>query len=210
VFLVSFISSLMASVLCWGSYLGWAFLGFAFLTQTAAAWDLVRQRAFPVFPAGIAMAAAVLGVGFTIYVPVAELLWMYAFPASAQGTTGAGYLVNCQAYKDKGPVPGQWIWLHDQSHAGGLAGQVVAVAGQEVEWTGRRWQVDGKVLRFMHPGSLPYYPVSWRFQVPRDHVLIDQEPAETGSPAPLSIVSRDKIVGRAWARYYPFWDRCLL
>ena len=60
-----------------------------------------------------------------------------------------------------------------------LAGQVIAIAGQEVEWTGRRWRVDGKDLRFMHPGALPFYPASWRFQVPRDHVLIDQEPSTT-------------------------------
>src|SRR5271166_4930811 len=28
--------------------------------------------------------------------------------------------------------------------------------------------------------------------------------------SPLVIVSKEQIVGRAWARYYPFWERCLL
>jgi len=33
----------------------------------------------------------------------------------------------------------------------------------------------------------------------------------TAEPSsPLVIVSKEQIVGRAWARYYPFWERCLL
>jgi hypothetical protein len=210
VFLVSFAASLAASLLCWGNFLGWVFLGFAFLTHTAATLDLVRQRAFPVFHARITLVAVIFGLGVSFYVPLAKLLSLYAFPALSSEAPGVGYLVNSRAYLERGPVPGQWIWLHDRSHATGVAGQVIAVAGQEVEWTGRRWEVDGKALRFTHPGSLPYYPASWRFQVPRDHVLIDRELATMGPPPALTIVSQDQIVGRAWARYYPFWDRCLL
>ncbi len=89
---------------------------------------------------------------------------------------------------------------------------MLAVAGQEVEWTGRRWRVDGKDLQSEHPGALPYYPDAWRFQVPPNHVLIGPETASaTAEPgSPLVIVSKEQIVGRAWARYYPFWERCLL
>jgi len=33
----------------------------------------------------------------------------------------------------------------------------------------------------------------------------------TAEPSsPLVIVSKEQIVDRAWARYYPFWERCLL
>ena len=60
--------------------------------------------------------------------------------------------------------------------------------------------------------ALPYYPDAWRFQVPPNHVLIGPETASaTAEPgSPLVIVSKEQIVGRAWARYYPFWERCLL
>jgi hypothetical protein len=214
VFLLSFVATLVACVLCWGSLLGWAFLGFAFLTQSAAVLDVVQQRAFPAIHPGIAVGAITLSIGLAIYLPLAGLLWLHAFPVLSSRMPGTGYLVDREAYEGGEPVAGQWVWMRDCSRSVGLAGQVIAIAGQEVEWTGRRWRVDGKDLLFMHPGALPFYPASWRFQVPRDHVLIDQEPSTTptpiGSVAPLAIVSRDRIVGRAWARYYPFWDRCLL
>jgi len=92
------------------------------------------------------------------------------------------------------------------------AGQVVAVAGREVGWTGRRWLVDGKDLQSKLPAALPYYPNAWRFQVPPNHVAIGPETTSaTAEPSsPLVIVSKEQIVGRAWARYYPFWERCLL
>src|SRR5208282_2321989 len=49
-------------------------------------------------------------------------------------------------------------------------------------------------------------------QVPPNHVLIGPETASaTAEPgSPLVIVSKEQIVGRAWARYYPLWERCLL
>ena len=214
VFLVSFVASLAATVLCWGNPLGWVFLGFAFLTQSAALGDVIRQRSFPVFHSSIALAAISLSIGLTMYVPAGRFLWLYAFPARSADAPGACYLINCRAYQEDQPVPGEWIWMRDRSRVNGLAGQVIAVAGQEVEWTGRRWRVDGKDLRVVHPGSLPFYPASLRFQVPRDHVLIDQEPdaaqSKTRPLTSLALVGRNQIVGRAWARYYPFWDRCLL
>ncbi|MGC8642640.1 MAG: hypothetical protein ACP5XB_22510 [Isosphaeraceae bacterium] len=214
VFLVSFGASLAALVLCWGNVLGWVFLGFAFLTQSAAIVDVIRQRSFPAFHMGVALAAISLSIGLTVYVPTVRFLWLYAFPASSADAPGTSYLINRRAYQANEPARGEWIWMRDRSQAHGLAGQVIAVAGQEVEWTGRRWRVDGEDLQLVHPGSLPYYPARLRFQVPRDHVLIDRElgPAslKTQPQTALAIVGRDQIVGRAWARYYPFWDRCLL
>jgi hypothetical protein len=47
---------------------------------------------------------------------------------------------------------------------------------------------------------------------PREPVLVEPEddvasPPATGS---LLLVSQDRIVGRAWAQFYPVWDRRLL
>ncbi len=211
VYFVSFLTALGTSLFCWGSLLGWFFLAICFLTHLAAALDVVRQRAFPVFPFSVALAAAILGIGLTVYLPIGALLRFCAFPASS-GVTGEGYLVNRLAYQERTPAPGHYIWLRSSPVSSPRAGQVLAVAGQEVEWTGRRWRVDGKDIQSEHPGAFPYYPNAWRFQVPLNHVLIG--PETTGATAepglPLVIVSRDQIVGRAWARYYPLWERCLL
>ncbi len=55
-------------------------------------------------------------------------------------------------------------------------------------------------------------PECRRFQVPPNHVVIGPETTSaTAEPSsPLVIVSKEQIVGRAWARYYPSWERCLL
>jgi hypothetical protein len=91
-------------------------------------------------------------------------------------------------------------------------GWVVAVAGQEVEWMGKRWLVDGKELVNPPLEMYPRYPDGWRFRVPENHVVVgpDSSGDPKDLPSPLVLVSRDQIVGRAWARYYPVWDRSLL
>lgn len=207
VFLVSFLSALGTSLFCWGKPLGWVLLGFAVLTHAVASLDVLRQRSFPVFPTKIATSAMIVVMVLVVYLPLAALLWLYALPTRADGESGEGYLVNCLAYQKQELLPGQWIWLRLPPRPSGCAGRVVAIAGQEVEWTGRRWRVDGKDLAATHPGALPYYPEGWRFRVPEHHVLIGSEPSAL---QPLLIVTRDQIVGRAWARYYPIWERCLL
>src|SRR5271157_4247779 len=175
VYLVSFLTSLGTSLFCWGSLLGWCFLAFCFLTHLAAALDVVRQRAFPVYPRSVALAAAILGMGLTVYLPIGALLRFCAFSTCSDGASGVGYLVNRVAYQEREPSPGHciWMWLSPESNL--RAGQVVAVAGQEIEWTGRRWRVDGKDLQSKLPAALPYYSNAWRFQVPPNHVVIGPE-----------------------------------
>ena len=120
--------------------------------------------------------------------------------------------MNRLAYQEREPSPGHCIWMRLSPASNPRAGQVVAVAGREVEWTGRRWRVDGKDLQSKLPAALPYYPNAWRFQVPPNHVVIGPETTSaTAEPSsPLVIVSKEQIVGRAWARYYLFWECCLL
>jgi hypothetical protein len=212
VLLISFVSALGASLFCWGMPVAWSLLGFAFLTHAVASLDVLRQRSFPVFPSRIASSATIVVMIAVIYLPLIGLLCLLALPTRTDGDSGTGYLVNGLAYRKEKPQPGQWVWLCLAPRPGGCAGQVIATAGQEVEWTGRRWLVDGKDLSSTHPGTLPYYPESWRFRVPEHHVLVGSEPSthEAEPSSPLLLVSQDKIVGRAWARYYPFWERCLL
>ena len=83
VYLLTFLSSLGTSLFCWGSRFGWCFLAFCCLTHLAASLDVVRQRAFPVFPRKAALAAALLGFGLTLYLPIGFLLHSYAFATSA-------------------------------------------------------------------------------------------------------------------------------
>ena len=105
VYLVSFHTSLVTTLFCWGSLLGWCFLTFCFLTHMAASLDVLRQRAFPVFPRKVALAAAVLGMGLTVYLPIGTLLRLCAFSTCSEGTTGIGYLVNRLAYQEREPAP---------------------------------------------------------------------------------------------------------
>ena len=62
------------------------------------------------------------------------------------------------------------------------------------------------------PPRTSAWPQACRFKVPPDQVLVEPEedggsPATTGS---LVLVAQDQIIGRAWAQYYPVWDRRLL
>jgi TM2 domain-containing membrane protein YozV len=211
VFLLTFISALSTILFSWGSVLGWGFFGLALVTHLVSSLDILHQRSFPVFPRITALAATSVATILFIYLPMAAVLELYAFPAHSEHSTNAGYLVNRLAYEAAEPSTGDWIWLRISPTGSSQAGLVVGVAGQEVEWTGRGWKVDGRDIA-LETGPFPYYPKGWHFRVPDRHVLIGPEldAARIEQMAPLVIVGRDQIVGRAWARYYPFWDRCLL
>jgi hypothetical protein len=212
VFLIGFMMTLATSLFCWGGMLGWCFLILCFLTHMAASLDVARQRSFPVLPGRLAVAAAIVGMGLTLYLPIGALLRSFALSTGVDRTDGSGYLVNLLAYRERDPALGHFIWMRLTPSSSPRAGHVVAVAGQEVEWNGRCWQVDGKTLESMCPGALPYFPNPWRFQVPPNHVLIGPETSTSNADpsSALVIVSKEQIVGRAWARYYPVWERCLL
>ncbi len=137
---------------------------------------------------------------------------MIARPGFEPDGTGSGFLVNCWAYHgDSKPHEGQWIWMELPPLGEQRAGRVVAVSGQEVEWTGRQWRVDGHechVHSSLHCGA---WPQACRFKVPSDQILVepDDEGASTPSSDPLVLVPPDRIIGRAWAHFYPVWDRHL-
>jgi hypothetical protein len=141
------------------------------------------------------------------------VLSVIARPGFEPAGTRSGFLVNCWAYHaGEEPREGQWIWMKLPPLGEELAGRVVAVSGQEVEWTGRRWRVDGKDRRLHSTLSLSAWPQACRFTVPSHQVLVepDEDGATAESLGPLVLVSPDRIIGRAWAHFYPVWDRHLL
>jgi hypothetical protein len=208
----SFLAAVSTAAFCWGSWLGWGALGLAVLWHIASMMDVLRQWAFPVFPARVASAATVLALGLSVHLPVAGLLWLLACPTRPDAASGAGYLVNRLAYRQESPLPGHWVWVRAAPSRTPTTGRVLAVAGQEVECTGRRWRVDGREVQLPFPGPVTDYPDAWRFRVPADHVLVSPDSPRAGGeiPSPLMIVARDQILGRAWARVHPLWDRTLL
>ena len=56
------------------------------------------------------------------------------------------------------------------------------------------------------------WPMTCHFRVPAHQFLVEPEEDMASPPAtgPLFLVAQDQIIGRAWARYYPVWDRRLL
>ena len=97
--------------------------------------------------------------------------------------------------------------------ASATAAQVVAISGHEVEWTGRNWMVDGKSpRRFIRqadsrPGRRPAGSRSRPTRSWSSLAMMAIRPRRIG---PLVLVSPDRIIGRAWAQFYPVWDRHLL
>jgi hypothetical protein len=177
-----------------------------------ATTDAIRQGSFPVFRRRTAVPMIAGSLGVLLYLPLLLALVATAWPGAVPDRSGSVYLVNCWAYRDHEPECGHWVWLHLPPRGASHTARVVAVAGQEVEWSGNRWRVDGQDPGLLAPRRTSAWPQACRFKVPARQVLVEPEeddsaPPRTGS---LVLVSQDQIVGRAWAQYYPVWDRRLL
>ena len=211
-FLGTFSSASLVALWTWGTPQSWAFLALAFVTHLASITDVLRQGSFPVYPAKratIFVAGALLVV---FYAPALIGLSLLAWPGFEPADTGVGFLVNRYAYRDTEPIQGQWIWMHPSVAGEPRAAQVVAISGQEVEWNGQSWIIDGTPRPLHSPDRLTAWPQACRFKVPPNQVLV--EPRDDGVSAipigPVVLVSPDRIIGRAWAQYYPVRDRRLL
>jgi hypothetical protein len=212
VFFGSFASTLMVALWTWGTAQGSAFLSLAYLTQVASVTDVLRQVSFPIFPGKRALLLVAFALGFVFYLPVVTTLSVLAWPGFEPADRSIGFLVNRYAYRVKEPKQGQWVWLNPSTSESPGAAHVVAISGDEVEWTGRNWIVDGKSQFLQSPGRFKSWPQACRFKIPPNQVLV--EPRDEGdSPSrlgPCVLVPADRIVGRAWAQFYPVWDRRLL
>jgi hypothetical protein len=208
----SFVVALAVWLWTWGTWLSHGFLIFAFLTHVTSTTDALWQGAFPVFPRRRAVILTSAALGLAMYLPTTWALSVIAWPGFSPDSTGSGYLVNCWAYRHAEPHQGDWIWLRLPPSGQPHAGAVVAVSGQEVEWTGTKWQVDGhECILNSYPRSTPW-PQVCRFQVPKNQVLVEPEDdgASTPTAGSLVLVTPDRIIGRAWAKFYPVRDRHLL
>ena len=147
-----------------------------------------------------------------LYLPALLVLIDTAWPVAASPRSRGVYLTNCWAYRRAAPVRGDWVWLRLPPRGALGVARVVAVAGQELEWTGRGWRIDGRPTRLFHPLRHAAWPRDCLFRVPAGQVLV--EPREDGNAPPtagwLVLVPQDQIIGRAWARYHPVWERRLL
>jgi hypothetical protein len=208
----SFIIALTVWLWTWGTWLSYAVLIFAFLTHATSTVDALQQGSFPVYRRRPAVLLTGGTLGLAMYLPVTCVLFVIAWPGFAPDSTGRGYLVNCWAYRHTQPHQGDWIWLRLPPSGQPYAGEVVAVSGQEVEWTGKKWQVDGHECILNYNPRLATWHQVCRFHVPKDQVLI--EPDDDGATSPgigsPVLVTSDKIIGRAWAKFYPIRDRHLL
>ena len=208
----SFLLAAGAAVLAWGTCLSWCFFAFGFLVHVSSTTDAIRQASFPVYARRTAVSMIAVALAGVVYVPVLLTLIDTAWPGSAPDRTRSVYLVNCWAYRGATPKRGHWVWLRLPPMGGLHAARVVAAPGQELEWTGHDWRVNGQVSRLLVPLRNSAWPQACRFRVPPDQVLVEPEeegglPPATGS---LVLVPQDQIIGRAWAQYYPVWDRRLL
>jgi hypothetical protein len=208
----SFGVALGTGLLTWGTWVGWMFVAFAFISHVTSTTDALRQGSFPVYPRRTALFFTALALAFLLYVPGLTVLLATSWPGFSQDRTHNGYLVNCWAYRGAKPGRGHWVWLRLPPQGQLRSAQVIAVAGQEVEWTGRLWKVDGQNHRFRAPLRMAVWPQACRFTIPANQVLVEAEDDGASPPAvsPLLLVAQDTIVGRAWAQFYPVWDRRLL
>ena len=211
-FFGSFASAFLVGIWAWGSPLSWGCLGLAYVTHTISMTDALRQASFPVYRAKRATLLVFAALALLLYVPVFAGLMAVAWPGFEPANNSLGFLVNRFAYRAAAPSQGQWIWMHPLKSGEPMAAQILAISGQEVEWTGQSWKVDGAPLTLQSVGRLSSWPQACRFKVPPDTILV--EPHDDGGSTlpvgPIVLVSPDRIIGRAWAQYYPVRDRRLL
>jgi hypothetical protein len=208
----SYVVALAVGLFCWGTPVGFVVLAFAYGTHVASATDVIRQQAFPGFGRWVPMVSTGGGLGLGFYGPAVLLASLIAWPGMGDGPARDGYLVDCRAYVTSTPQSSDWVWFRSSPRGPERLGRVLARPGQEVEWSGGQFRLDGR--------PLPTPPV-WPFlanlddlvlTVPAGHVLVvpaAPAPARRTAESPL-LVRRSDVLGRAWAQSYPIRARRLL
>ena len=208
----AYVISALVLLVFWGHPATWLCLIASVVVQALSWVEAVRQNPFSGMTPTPVLAVTGGGLSLALHAPAFALLSLLAWPSYGPDPTNGSYLVNRLAYKDRLPEPGQWVWLDGSVTGIQSAARVVAVEGQSVEWTGKRWLVDGKEIEIDSSQALAAYPRKFSFLVPGNHVLIDPETrARPGEDrAPLIAVEIDHIAGRVWAKCSPLWERGLL
>ena len=206
----SFATALAAGLFAWGTWGSLLLLAFAFGTHVTASADAIRQAAFPSFGRAVNWASASASLGLGCYAPALLLASALAWPGVRGGPSGDGYLINRWAYGQRAPAEGEWVWIDSGDARSPRVARVLATPGQAVSWDGERLRVAGKPSpATVGPADAPLAELA--FEVPEGHILVSGEAGTTGMPARgLALVDRREVVGRAWARLYPVWERRFL
>lgn len=204
--------SLATALALWGGWLAVVCLAVAIVCQTLGWVDALKGSPFSGFTPTSVLMATGGGLSLAAHLPMIGLLGLLAWPAAGAYPDAGSFLVNRLAYRSRPPAPGDWVWLDATVPGVRRAARVVAVGGQEVEWTGNRWTVDGRAIDVDSSRIFAGYPQRWRFRVPNLHILIDStaQVAPEKPGAPWMVVEDRRIIGRVWARSTGFWDRRLL
>jgi hypothetical protein len=210
VLLGSYLASLAVGLFAWGTPAGFFVLTFAFVTHIASATDAIRQGAFPGFGRWIPVSASA-GLGVACYVPAIAFAAAVAWPGGHLGAARDGFLINLWAYRESQPRTGHWVWFNHPDADGRGIGQMLAAAGQNVEWFDGRLQVDGLPVDWL-PRPSARRPRDLSLTVPAGHVLIAPTEGDSKGDALLGLLLVDSrhVLGRAWAQHYPVWSRRLL
>ena len=210
VFFGSFASSMAVGLFTWGTRTGLALVGFAYLAHVVSAADAIRQWSFPGFGRWVPTISASSSLAIGCYGPLLLVGSVVAWPGHEGGGTGAGYLVNRWAYGNRIPELGDRVWLaRDQGATAGRVVEVIARPGQNVEWTPRGLRVNGRRTELV-PFRSGKSPLGMEFQVPDGQLLVTWRSGKAMGPNPWELVSAAQVEGRAWARFFPVWDRRLL
>jgi hypothetical protein len=208
IFSGSFVTALAVAAFTWGTWTGLALLAFAFGTHVVSTVDVVRQSAFPGFGRWMPVVSASGGLAIGVYGPALALATLLAWPAMQGGSSPDGYLVNCWSYRGGAPERGDWVWLRTSPWAEPRIGRVLAGPGAELEWSEGELHVAGAPVYSGTPLHSTLPPAELAYTVPEGHVLVGPE-AGSASERPI-LVPRDQVLGRAWARFYPVWERRFL
>ncbi len=209
----SFAAALAVGLFLWGTVTGAVLLIFAYMTHAVSTSDALTQESFPPRRGTIRGIGVSCGLAIGIYFPLLTWLTLVAWPGMRHGPNEDGYLVNCSAYRKSEPRHDEWVCYRATPRGEPRVGRVVAVDGQEVEWAIDTLRVNGlRVDGLLAPFRGTRLPLRLSYRMPEGHMLINNRDRPTdGSPDEgLVIVSRDQILGRAWARIYPIRERQLL
>ena len=209
----SFVTAAAVGAFTWGTATGLGLLVFAFVGHVVSAVDAWNQAAFPPLGRWVPWLTATVWLAFALYVPVLVAASLLAWPGvCGGGPASEGYLVNCWAYRQALPRPGDWVWFRPTARGHPRLGRILAGSGHEVEWLDNQLRVDGRPVP--PPLPTPFRPAeaprSMAYRIPEGHVLINPEGGGQRPASGLVILECDRVVGRAWAQFYPVLERRLL
>ena len=208
----TFSSAMFVGLCAWGTWLGTILLIFAFVTHVFATADAMRRGTFPPFERWIPWTTASLGLGLGCYAPLMIAASLFAWPGMRSDAPYEGYLIDRWTIRGRAPRAGDHVWVESAEGRGPWLGRVIALSGQRVEWTENSLRIDGRIGEG-RGAEFPQNVGDLTLRVPNDHLLIVAEDVHSSNiydPPSPRIVSSSRIVGIAWAKYYPIWDRRLL